>query len=131
MEAIEKGGRVIVETRVRHFSRVSAPVAEKGHGPLASPSQNGCLPSGRSLDARVGRSPSRSQSWAPSIVVASWATRVIGRVNGRELTVFRTEDLGGAPGARRQSAGQEQKDDRKRRVLNELAVPMEATIRRR
>src|SRR4030095_51060 len=66
----------------RPFSRARPPAAETDHGPLASPSLNGYPPSGRSLDARAGRSPSRSRSWARSTGVTSWAMRVIEQAIG-------------------------------------------------
>ena len=123
-EAIEKGGRVMVETRVQALQPVQGATGRDGSRPARVPEPER-LPTLKTLSRREGRPVSVEEP----VVGAIHRGRLVGYARdraghrhavvdtGRELTAFRTDDLGGAPGVAVRVRGQEREDDRKRRVL--------------
>ena len=122
--AIEKGGRVMIETRVQALQPAQGASGRDGSRPARVPEPER-LPTLRALSRREGRPVTVEEP----VVGAIHRGRFVGYARdraghrhavvdtGRELTAFRTEDLGGAPGVDVRVRGQEREDDRKRRVL--------------
>jgi type IV secretory pathway VirD2 relaxase len=123
-ESIEKGGRVMVETRVQALQPGQGSSGRDGSRPARVPEPER-LPTLKTLSKREGRPVSIEEP----VVGAIHRGRLVGYARdraghrhavvdtGRELTAFRTDDLGVAPGRDIRVRGQEHEDDRKRRVL--------------
>src|SRR5919109_2044857 len=123
-EAIEKGGRVMVETRVQALQPGQGSSGRDGSRPARVPEPER-LPTLKRLSRREGRPVNVEEP----VVGAIHRGRLVGYARdragqrhavvdtGRELTAFRTEDVVGAPGRDVRVRGQEHEDDRKRRVL--------------
>jgi hypothetical protein len=123
-ESIEKGGRVMVETRVQALQPRQGSSGRDGSRPARVPEPER-LPTLKTLSRREGRPVTVEEP----VVGAIHRGRLIGYARdraghrhavvdtGRELTAFRTDDLGVAPGRDIRVRGQEHEDDRKRRVL--------------
>jgi type IV secretory pathway VirD2 relaxase len=123
-ESIEKGGRVMVETRVQALQPVQGSSGRDGSRPARVPEPER-LPTLKTLSKREGRPVNIEEP----VVGAIHRGRLVGYARdraghrhavvdtGRELTAFRTDDLGVAQGRDIRVRGQEHEDDRKRRVL--------------
>ena len=123
-EAIEKGGRIMVETRVQALQPGQDSGGRDGSRPARVPEPER-LPTLRALSRREGKSLTVEEP----IVGAIHRGRFVGYARdrggqrhavvdtGRDLTAFRTHDLGVAPGRHVRVRGQEHEDERKRRVL--------------
>jgi type IV secretory pathway VirD2 relaxase len=123
-EATEKGGRVMVETRVQALQPGQAASGRDGSRPARVPEPER-LPTLRALSRREGRPVTVEEP----IVGAIHQGHLVGYARdraghrhavvdtGRELTAFRTDDLAVAPGRDVRVRGQEHEDDRKRRVI--------------
>ena len=123
-EAIEKGGRVMVETRVQALQPGQGAGGRDGSRPARVPEPER-LPTLKTLSRREGRPVNVEEP----VVGAIHRGRLVGYARdragqrhavvdtGRELSAFRTEDVVGAPGRDIRVRGQEHEDDRKRRVL--------------
>ena len=123
-EAVEKGGRVMVETRVQALQPGQGSSGRDGSRPARVPEPER-LPTLETLSRREGR-PVNIEEPA---VGAIHRGRLVGYARdraghrhavvdtGRELTAFRTDDLVSASGRDVRARGQEHEDDRKRRVL--------------
>jgi len=123
-EAIEKGVRVMVETRVQALQPGEGASGRDGSRPARVP-EPARLPTLTALARREGR----QVNVAEPLVGAIYRGRLVGYGRdrggrqyavvdtGRELTAFRTEDLAAVPGREVRVQGREHDDDRKRRVL--------------
>ena len=123
-EGIEKGGHVMVETRVQALQPATGGNGREGSRPARVPDQ-ARLPTLTALSRRERRPVTVEEP----VVGAIHKGRFVGYARdragqrhvvvdtGRELTAFRTDDVGGAPGRDIRVQGQEHEDDRKRRVL--------------
>src|SRR6059036_3376687 len=123
-EANEKGVRVMVETRVQALQPGHGASGRDGSRPARVP-EPARLPTLTALS----RSEGRPVNVAEPLVGAIYRGRLVayGRDRagrryavldtGRELTAFRTDDLGGVQGREVRVQGHEHEDDRKRRVL--------------
>ncbi|PYO13271.1 MAG: hypothetical protein DMD75_05955 [Candidatus Rokuibacteriota bacterium] len=123
-EAIEKGVRVMVETRVQALEPGQGAGGRDGSRAARVP-EPARLPT---LTA-MSRSEGRQVNVAEPLVGAIYRGRLVayGRDRaghryavldtGRELTAFRTDDLGAVQGREVRVQGHEHEDDRKRRVL--------------
>jgi hypothetical protein len=123
-EEIEKGGRVMIETRVQALQPGQSTSGRDGSRParVLEPER---LPTLKTLSRREGRPVTVEEP----VVGAIHRGRLVGYARdraghrhavvdtGRELTAFRTEDLVGASGRDVRVRGQEHEDDSKRRVL--------------
>ena len=120
---MEKGGRVMVETRVRALQPGQGASGRDGSGArLLEPAR---LPTLTALS----RSEGRPVTVAEPLVGAIYRGRLVGYGRdrsgrqyavvdtGRELTAFRTGDLTAVPGREVRVQSREDEDDRKRRVL--------------
>ena len=123
-EAIEKGVRVMVETRVQALEPGQGAGGRDGSRPARVP-EPARLPTLTALS----RSEGRQVNVAEPLVGAIYRGRLVGYGRdraghryavldtGRELTAFRTDDLGAVQGREVRVQGHEHEDDRKRRVL--------------
>ena len=123
-EANEKGVRVMVETRVQALEPGQGAGGRDGSRPARVP-EPARLPT---LTA-MSRSEGRQVNVAEPLVGAIYRGRLVGYGRdragrryavldtGRELTAFRTDDLGAVQGREVRVQGHEHEDDRKRRVL--------------
>src|SRR2546427_2044276 len=123
-EGIEKGVRIMVETRVRALEPGQGAGGRDGSRPARVP-EPARLPTLTALS----RSEGRQVNVAEPLVGAIYRGRLVGYGRdragrryavldtGRELTAFRTDDLGGVQGREVRVQGHEHEDDRKRRVL--------------
>ena len=114
----------MVETRVQALQPVQGATGRDGSRPARVPEPER-LPTLKTLSRREGRPVSVEEP----VVGAIHRGRLVGYARdraghrhavvdtGRELTAFRTDDLGGTPGVAVRVRGQEREDDRKRRVL--------------
>ena len=120
---MEKGGRVMVETRVQALQPgQSASGRDGSQARLPEPAR---LPTLTALS----RSEGRPVTVAEPLVGAIYRGRLVGYGRdrsgrqyavvdtGRELTAFRTGDLTAVPGREVRVQSREDEDDRKRRVL--------------
>jgi type IV secretory pathway VirD2 relaxase len=123
-QAIEKGGRVMVETRVQALQPGQGASGRDGSRPGRVP-EPARLPTLKGLSRREGRPVNVEEP----VVGAIHRGRLVGYARdragqrhaivdtGRELTAFRTDDPAAAPGRNVRVQGHEHEDDRKRRVL--------------
>ncbi|PYO54931.1 MAG: hypothetical protein DMD83_21380, partial [Candidatus Rokuibacteriota bacterium] len=123
-EAIEKGVRVMVETRVQALQPGQGASGRDGSRPARVP-EPARLPTLTALS----RSEGRQVNVAEPLVGAIYRGRLVGYGRdrggrqyavvdtGRELTAFRTNDLATVPGREVRVQGREHEDDRKRKVL--------------
>jgi type IV secretory pathway VirD2 relaxase len=123
-EAIEKGGRVMVETRVQALQPGQGTSGRDGSRPARVP-EPARLPTLTALSRREGRPVNVAEPVVGAIYrgrLVDYARDRAGRRHavvdtGRELTAFRTDDPAAAPGRDVRVKGQEHEDDRKRKVL--------------
>jgi type IV secretory pathway VirD2 relaxase len=123
-EAIEKGGRVMVETRVQALQPGQGASGRDGSRPARVPEPER-LPTLRALSRREGRPVTVEEPVVGAIHrghLVGYARDRAGHRHavvdtGRELTAFRTDDLAVAPGRDVRVRGQAHEDDRKRRVM--------------
>jgi len=123
-EAIEKGGRVMVETRVQALQPEKGGSGRDGTRPARVP-EPVRLPTLTALSRREGRPVDVAEPLAGAIYrgrLVGYGRDRAGRRyavvdTGRELSAFRTEDLAGEPGRTVRVQSHEREDDRKRRVL--------------
>jgi Protein of unknown function (DUF3363) len=123
-EAIEKGGRVMIETRVQALQPIERAGDRDGARPARVP-EPARLPTLTTVPRRKGRPLNVEEPVEGAIHrgrLVGFARDRAGHRHavvdtGRELTAFRTDDLAGAPGRDVRVRGQEHEDDRKRRVL--------------
>jgi type IV secretory pathway VirD2 relaxase len=123
-EAIEKGVRVMVETRVQALQPGEGASGRDGSRPARVPE-----PARQPTLTALSRREGRQVNVAEPLVGAIYRGRLVGYGRdrggrqyavvdtGRELTAFRTEDLAAVPGREVRVQGREHDDDRKRRVL--------------
>src|SRR5882724_10981555 len=123
-EAIEKGVRVMVETRVQALEPGQGAGGRDGSRPARVPE-----PARLPTLAALSRSEGRQVNVAEPLVGAIYRGRLVGYGRdrggrqyavvdtGRELTAFRTNDLATVPGREVRVQGREHEDDRKRKVL--------------
>src|SRR5437773_7798205 len=123
-EAIEKGGRVMVETRVQALQPSHGTTGRDGSRPARIPEPER-LPTLKTLSRREGRPVTVEEPVVGAIHrghLVGYARDRAGHRHavvdtGRELTAFRTDDLAAGRGRDVRVRGQEHEDDRKRRVL--------------
>jgi hypothetical protein len=123
-QAIEQGGRVMVETRVQSLQPGQGSNSRDGSRPARVP-EPARLPTLKALSRREGRPVSVEEPVAGAIHrgrLVGYARDRAGQRHavvdtGRELTAFRTDDPAAAPGRDVRVQGQEHDDDPKRRVL--------------
>jgi len=123
-EAIERGGRVMVETRVQALQPEKGGSGRDGARPARAP-EPARLPTLTALSRREGRPVNVAEPLPGAIyrgrLVGYGRDRASRRYavvdTGRELSAFRTEELAGEPGRTVRVQGHEREDDRKRRVL--------------
>ncbi len=123
-EAIEKGVRVMVETRVQARQPDQGSSGRDGARPARVPE-----PARLPTLTGISRTEGRQVNVAEPLPGAIYRGRLVGYGRdrggrqyavvdtGRELTAFRTDDLAAVPGREVRVQGQEREDDRKRRVL--------------
>jgi hypothetical protein len=123
-ELSEKGGRVMVETRVQALQPIKGATGRDGSRPGRVPDEPR-LPTLTNLSRREGRPVAVEEPVMGAIHRGRFVGYARDRAGqrhavvdtGRELTAFRTEDVRGVPGRDVRVRGQEHEDDRKQRVL--------------
>ncbi len=122
-EAIERGGRVMVKTRVQTLQPGQGSTGRDGSRPARVPEPER-LPTLKTLSRREGRPVTVEEPVVGAIHrghLVGYARDRAGHRHavvdtGRELTAFRTDDLAVAPGRDVRVRAQDHEDDRKRRV---------------
>jgi type IV secretory pathway VirD2 relaxase len=123
-EAIEKGVRVVVETRYQALQPDASPSGRDRARPARVPE-----PTRLPTLTAISRAERRPVDIAKPLAGGIYLGRLVGYGQdrgsrpyavvdtGRELTALRTDDLGALPGRQVSMQGREQEDDRKRSVV--------------